>query len=411
MLRWIVRNITALVLALSLAVTVWIVALNEEDPFEEKLFPEPLPVAIHNLPEGMVLVANNSPTVEVRLRAPASVWASLRPDQVRVVADLSSAASGVTTVALKVEVDTRNARVVSVQPAEVQIALESIVTRTVPVQLTLTGDPAVGYQADAATLEPMAAVVSGPASAADSVSELSALVDLNGIKQTISQTVPLVPLNSSGQAVSGVTVEPASVYIEIPVKQLGGYRDVAVKALIEGQVAAGYRLTNIVVSPPVVTLFSSDPTLVAGIAGFVETETLDINQAKDDIEARVALNLPPNVSLVGNQTVVVQVSIAAIESSITVKPTLEIVGLPSNMSAIPSPTTVDVILSGPLPILDALTPDAVRVLLDLSGRAPGLHQVQPEVIVLPEGLSVQTVLPSTIEVIISRGTPTPTRTP
>ncbi|MEK7809382.1 MAG: hypothetical protein AAB571_09940, partial [Chloroflexota bacterium] len=96
-----------------------------------------------------------------------------------------------------------------------------------------------------------------------------------------------------------------------------------------------------------------------------------------------------------------QVSIAAIESSLTIQRDLEIRGLTSLFNAFASPSTVDVILSGPLPTLDTLNPGDVRVTLNLSNLAPGIHQVKPEVIALPQKVIAQTILPGTIEVIIT----------
>jgi len=73
-----------------------------------------------------------------------------------------------------------------------------------------------------------------------------------------------------------------------------------------------------------------------------------------------------------------------------------------------------VILSGPLPTLDSISRGDVRVTLNLSNLTPGIHQVKPEVITLPQKVTVQTILPGTIEVIITGpGIPTPAiqRTP
>lgn len=409
MFNWLVRNVTALLLSLALAIVIWVVALNEQDPFEEKVFPQPVPIAITNLPGGMVLVGNPPTTVDVRVRAPASVWASLNGDQLHAFVDLSGAQGGSVTLPIQATVDQRDARITGITPAEIHLTVETIATRTVPVRLVTSGDAAVGYQVGKATVQPATASISGPASLADTVSELVAQVSLAGAKQDFDGHATLTPLNADGQTVAGVTVEPAEVAVTIPVRQLGGYRDVAVKANYEGQVAAGYRITNIFISPPVVTLFSSDPALVTSLPGFVETERLDISEATDDIQARLGLELPAGVSLVGDQTVVVQVSIAAIESSLTIQRDLEIQGLGPGLTASASPATVDVILSGPLSTLDTLTPDAVRVVLDLLNLPPGLHQVTPQVVVLPEGISVQTVLPGTIEVLIT-GPGTATRT-
>ncbi|MBM4423396.1 MAG: hypothetical protein FJ030_08385 [Chloroflexi bacterium] len=408
-MRWLLRNLSALLLSLALAVTIWVVAINEEDPFEEKVFADPVPITITHLPQGMVIVGSPRLAADIRVRAPQSVWASLKIDQLHVVADLSNAAPGTVTVPLAAVVDAPHTLITNIAPQEIQLTLEPIINRELPLRLEINGEPATGYKLREVATAPESVIVSGPASAADSVSELIAQVDVSNAKQTVTEVVGVTPVNAAGQPVFGITLAPSTVAVTVPVEQLGGYRDVAVKAVIEGQVAAGYRLTNISVSPPVVTLFSSDPTIVAALAGFVETEKLDISKASDDLEVRATLVLPEGVSLVGEQTVVVQISIAAIESSLTIQHDLEIQGLGAGLAATASPSAVDVILSGPLPILDSLTHESVRVVLDLLGLPPGLHQVTPQV-VAPEGVTVQTILPGTIEVLIT-GSGTATRAP
>src|SRR5690606_32388096 len=84
-----------------------------------------------------------------------------------------------------------------------------------------------------------------------------------------------------------------------------------------------------------------------------------------------------------------------------------------------SPETVDVIISGPVPQLDRLTDQDVRVLLDLSGVEPGTYQFAPRVSLGISELRVESILPGSIEVVVEEDpppgrrtpTPTPTRTP
>ncbi|MEK7810073.1 MAG: CdaR family protein, partial [Chloroflexota bacterium] len=319
MFRWFIRNVTTLFLSIAIAITIWIVALNEADPFQEKAFPQLIPVALQNLPEGMIVVGDKPPAVEVRVRAPASVWATLNADQIHITADLSNSATGSISLSLQSAIDYREARIISIAPSQTRLTLEKIVTRNIPIKVQMRGEPAVGYQAKLPQLTPRSATISGPASAADTVSELLAPINLNGVKQPINDNITLIAVNTSGQFVSGVKVEPATAPVIVAVEQLGGYRDVAVKALIEGQIATGHRITNIVVAPSVVTLFSSDPSLVAALPGVVETEKLNISKASDDIETRLGLKLPAGVSVIGSQSVLLQVSIAAIESSLTIQ--------------------------------------------------------------------------------------------
>jgi YbbR domain-containing protein len=108
--------------------------------------------------------------------------------------------------------------------------------------------------------------------------------------------------------------------------------------------------------------------------------------------------------------VLVTVDVAAIEGGQTVQRPVTFQGLRETRWATASPPQVDVILSGPLPRLNALTIRDVKVIADLFGLDPGIHKVKPTVVV-PEGLRVESILPDTIEVEIGAGfPPTPAAT-
>ena len=54
----------------------------------------------------------------------------------------------------------------------------------------------------------------------------------------------------------------------------------AVKVVVQGQQAAGYRIENISVFPPVMTVFAEDPELVNELPGVVETQPLDLQDRR-----------------------------------------------------------------------------------------------------------------------------------
>ena len=118
---------------------------------------------------------------------------------------------------------------------------------------------------------------------------------------------------------TGLTLDPADVTVTQPITQKYGYRNLVVKVVVKGQVANGYRVTNVSSYPAVVTVFSVDPDLVSNLPGYVETEPLDITGLKDDVDVLLPLALPLGVSVVGENMTQVQVGIAAIESSLTLK--------------------------------------------------------------------------------------------
>jgi YbbR domain-containing protein len=174
-----------------------------------------------------------------------------------------------------------------------------------------------------------------------------------------------------------------------------------VKVNLKGQVASGYRVTDISVYPPIITVFSQNQQLVANLPGYVGTTEIALTGSKDDLDEQVDLNLPVGVSIVGEQGVQVHVSIASIESSLTLSNIpIEILGLPEGFQAEISPTKVDVIVSGPIPVLDKMTANDVHVVVNMSKAFLGVTQVEPVVELKLSDLKVQSILPSNIEITI-----------
>ena len=104
------------------------------------------------------------------------------------------------------------------------------------------------------------------------------------------------------------------------------------------------------------------------------------------------------------------VGVAAIEGSVKISRDVEIIGLLPGLEAQVAPAQVDIIIAGPIPDLENMTPVDVRVVIDLTGLEPGTYQLQPIVEILPESIYLQSISPETAEVIIQE-LPTPTVVP
>lgn len=415
MFRWISENYRTFLWAFALSIAVWVAAVTSADPDETRLLDAAVPVQIIGQDPSLVINSDIPKEVEVTLRAPRSVWNLIDADPqiVQAILDISGLSSGEHSIEVQIQIDARPIQIVSVGPGTITFMLESLATQTLSVDLSLAGEPAVGYQVGETSLEPMEIVVAGAQSQVQKVMRARVSVDLSGIRENYDQTLPIEILDEKGQPVDGITVSPETIHVSMPVSQQGGYRDVAIKVITTGRVASGYRLTDISVFPPVVTVFAGDPQLVSELPGVLETQSLDLQNAQEDINTRIALNLPEGISIVGEQTVLIQVGVSPIESSITLaSEKVEIIGLGTGLSAQVLPLNVDVILSGPLPLLDTLTRQGIRVTVDLTGLLPGTHQVVPKVEVLISDIVVESILPNTIEVVISlNGVPTITPTP
>jgi YbbR domain-containing protein len=410
-LRWLGKNIGTLLTAFVLAVIVWVSAVIASDPNEEHVLSRPVPIEIIGQNTNLQIMGDVPSTVTVVLRAPASVWTQLNNDPHTVTAkiDLSNLGPDVHTVPVQVQITPNLVLLVSQNPEQVSVTLDSIVSQAFPVDLVVTGNPPVGYRAQTATLNPAIVKVTGAESLVSQVKQARITLDITNADQTITRDEAPVLLNAEGKVVNGLTLTPESVTVNQPIVLLGGYRYVIVRAVTVGQVSTGYRVTNIFVTPIGVVVFSSDPELVNNLPGYVETQPVDLSGKEDDFETLVDLNLPAGISVVGDSKVLVQVSIAAVESSLAISLPVEVIGLSPGLAASVNPTVVNVILSGPVPVLNTLGPTDVRVVVDLTGYEVGTYQFTPQVNILPDRVTLSSILPATVEVTITIA-PTPTQT-
>jgi YbbR domain-containing protein len=415
-LSWFGRNLASLLLAIVLALVVWVSAETSRDPNQENVFARPVPLEVRNLDSSFMIMESVPANVRVTLNAPRSVWTQLNSQEQPIEAwiDLAGRGPGRHDVPVQINVSLSPVRVVSRTPSEVRVVLEQSVSKELPVSLIIDGTPTIGYQAGQPESSPASVVVIGPQSIVSRIEEARVSLDISAAYQTIDTSLPVQLVDETGQVISaeGLTVRPDDIHVVQPITLLGGYRNVIVKPVYNGQLANGYKLTNISVTPPSVVIFSSDLQLLTELPGFIETEPLDLEGVQDDVEAFLELDLPEGVEAPNDQRVLVQVNVAAIESNLAITLQVDVTGLARGLTQQVSPETVDLILSGPVPVLDTLKPTDIRVFVDLTGRDIGIYQISPTVTSLPDRVQIESIVPETLEVIIQpTPTPTPTVTP
>ena len=204
-----------------------------------------------------------------------------------------------------------------------------------------------------------------------------------------------------------IEILPPMVEVVVPVERWPGRKEVAVRVDLEGQPAEGYRLGPLKVDPNMVVLRGNSDVL--DNLGFVETEPVSVDGATGDLRAQARLLLPEGVTAFEGDVVDVIVGVIPVEDStrITLRPIVR--GLPPGLRSTVALDTMDIIVSGPKSILDALESDDVFVILNLDNYSIGAHVVTPDV-VYPDGIRLEGVLPETVEVIITSAAPTSTIT-
>jgi YbbR domain-containing protein len=403
------KNRDTLLLAILLAIAVWVSAVYATDPNQEQTVEPNVTLEVNGLSDSLVLMSSIPPTVEVRLRAPASVWATLaeNPELLTAEVDLSNIQAGDHTVPVILHLAASPAQILAYQPSEVEVVVDRLVTREdVPLELIQTGLSPQGFLTESANFELDGealdqVTVFGPSSRMEKVERVIGEVSIDNQRQSFTQTVTLHAVNDQDEIISGVTVTPDAALARVDIVQAGQYKDVAVVVETIGQPTEGYERTTIDVDPLIVTLYAEDEEDIEDIPGFVSTVPIVLTGKSESFVTQVELALPPNVQLADEgQIIAASIGIEPKIKSISLTVEIRVSDLPEGLQASTSPETAELTITGPEPVINALLPGDLVVFVSLDGADVGTQFVELEYEVLVDEVSIISINPDRVEVIV-----------
>lgn len=388
-------NVYWIILSIGVSAGIWMVISGQQNPYREDVI-QNVVVEVQNLSPD-VIATGTEPSVAVRLSAPLDVWRSIQASSLEAYVDASKVTPGTQSLPVKVESSDWRVRVDSWQPAAVEIQFEAASNKSVPVKVEVIGEAPFGFVSQPATVSPQEVTVVGAESLIARVVRVTADVKLLDATSTVSQQVKPVPTDESGIEVRGIKTVPEMVTVEVPIEQQVSYKTVAVVPRVVGSAALGYQLAGVMVEPTSVTVVG-DPSALRDLS-YLTTEPINISGATSDLTVNTELELPPSVSVVRPQGIIVRAYLGASEGSQVVAVAPTVTGLSSKLSAATFPGTVQVTVAGPMPVLNTLKAQDVRVELDATGLGAGTHVLSP-VAKVPEALDIVSVTPDEVTVIV-----------
>ncbi len=153
-----------------------------------------VPLELKNLPTGL-MVANEVPSlIDVRISGPRTLLMNLRPDDISIAVDLKELQPGLTSFRrLEERINIPSAlKVTRISPSFIDLKLDRLKEKTVPVVATLVGNLPEGAQLESVTVTPEEVVVVGAEGELKDVSEVGTeAVSLDGVKESFSLVVPM----------------------------------------------------------------------------------------------------------------------------------------------------------------------------------------------------------------------------
>lgn len=282
-LNW--RNNSLLLLSLLLAFALWLYVSNEQNPVREKV----LTISLEDtgLAQNLEILGGMPESVKVRVQGNRNQLANLVPVDFKAVVNIPEGKTGDFVVPVQVSTPT-GLRVAQVIPDEVRLSVDRVVEKQITVAVSLRGAPAEGFTALAPIYQPNMVVARGPSRDINSISQATALVDIQAAAKDVEQTLQV----SVGGA--NVTLNPAVVHVTVPIVSAVATKTVPVSLQVSGSPAAGFSVKRQSAEPLTVQLSGSAEALGA-ITG-IKTEPVDVQGADKNITKEVGLMVPQGVS-------------------------------------------------------------------------------------------------------------------
>lgn len=302
----ITNNLGMKILSVLIAVLIWLLVVNTNDPVVTKRFSN-IPVEIINedvlTKEGYAYEILEGDSVYISVKGKNSILGSMSDDDFVAYADFSKL-SVVDAVPIDVEAKRYQAQLeINLGNTNtMKIKRDEIVDVNVPVNIVAKGKVADGYAIGKMSGTPNLVKVSGPKNLLSNAKEIRAEIELNGISSDTTTTAKPLLYDEKGELIdsSQLDMDTSGVYIDIKIWKT---KKVDVHVDYEGEVADGYVISSFDYEPKQITVAAPDEVLED--LEQIELPAISLNNETKDCEKDYELTtdlLPSKVILADTNT-------------------------------------------------------------------------------------------------------------
>ena len=391
--RFITNNLWIKISALFFALVLWGVVLTTQNPERVKVISN-VPVTFRGQSDlhAKGLVVRGHPLeqlggVSVRVSTPVSSYKDLTEDYLTATVNLDNVTSAqIWTLSVNPSIlfpFAADSWVDATTPEKITVEIDTLISKTVPIEVRHDGTLPEGYWADEAELAgdngPIKSIViRGPKQDVQRVTKAVCIVGLTDRIESYNDAVNLVLWDETGKEIDATLFldELPSVTVKmqvIPKKTIPV--DVMGSLLGEDNLPANYELIEAIATPEHLTIVGEMVTLAT--ISSMKVEGLDIAGRREAVdEKQRALIIPEGVRVLGNVGAVdVYVNIQEKTNRKEFKAVpIEVAGLARDLDATLSIDTVDISVDGRVTLVDVLDRTDIRAFVDLKNIREGRYE-------------------------------------
>ncbi len=280
-------------------------------------------------------------------------------------------------------VDEDNVIILRKVPEVMRVNIDNMVTvPSVEVRGVFDGTVAEGFMLEPIVYSPETVSVSGPESLVSKISYARVVIDRENLSRTVRGTVDFTLVDKDGQPIESqeITTSVDEVEYTIPIVMV---KDVGLGVKLVDGGGATENDAVVKIEPSTITL-SGDAELLNGVNQLV-LGTIDLASFTQSVTETFPVILPNSVNnLSGEKEAAVTVTIKGLSTKRVITTNISFANVSEGYVAKPITQYKEVVIRGPMEIIDLITGDNIFIVGDLTdiGNAVGRYSV-PTTVTIP----------------------------
>lgn len=390
------NKIVSLLLAVVIALSLWVYVVTTVTP-EDSQWIRNIPVTFANedglfSDRNLTLTQGRNATVDLKVYGKRQDLLKLSNSNITITADLADVLGPGEwqlryTVVMPETVSDNDISIEARSTYEVDVQVDLLSVKEIPVQAVFQGSVADGYVQDPIELEYDTLEISGPQDQVSQVDHAQVVLERTNLSKTVSDSLTYTLMDADGKEIS-------SDEIHCSVDKIGVMMTVSmVKEL-----------------PLTVQFIDGGGATEEHVVASIEPSTITVKGAAEDLEGINSLNIgnidlstvPTNkaytgtfniilpdklTNMTGEETAAVTVELKNLKEKTLRVTNLELSNVPSNLKASLGTVSLQIKVRGPADVMDAVTASSIRAVADLSSIGTSTGQFSVPVDVYVDGFS------------------------
>ncbi|MEN6595563.1 MAG: CdaR family protein [Clostridiaceae bacterium] len=406
------KNVALKAIALVFAVLLWGYVLTDQKPLRTKIIPQvatSFDGEAELIAQGFCIRGDREEIlqdVSVTVRTQITNYAYVSASSINATISLRNISEAREyEIPIQATVSSSLGVVQTVAPASVKVQIDTLVTKTIPVTTSFTGELPDGYWADNDALTSTTRLdVTGAKTDISTITRAECVVDLSDRTSTIYSTFDVTMYDKDNNVVSSdilVGTLPSST-VRLPIYPMKNVPiDVTDSLLGADDLALNHEIVNAVATPAFVRIVGEQAVLDE-IDSILLTP-IAVNGLNSTATVESELIVPDGIRLLDSETVSVLIEIREMQiSQLFEQLEVQVVGTPKHTDVSLDVTAVDLTVEGRYSLVSMLMRRDVTVQVDVTGLAPGVYKLPLTAIVRdPEATVELTTTLSVAEVTVT----------